>query len=117
MRRQFLGITKLIDNFITRKTFDVYCSQKVLLRGRTRASLKICLHGRGFAPVEITRSHLAWSTDDSRLTCFGVIKIKLVLRNYDVVLTSFPAALNLMISCLQFARVLGWGLETTYILA
>ena len=77
VRRTFLRITKLIDNFITRKTFYVCCWQKVLLRGRTTASLKICLRGQVFVRVETTRSHLAWSTDDRNLTFFWGIKTNL----------------------------------------
>ena len=60
----------------TRKTIFV-CSQKVVLRGRTTAPLKICLPGQIFVRVETSRSHLACSTDDRNLTGFLLIKTNL----------------------------------------
>ena len=69
--------TELTGRFITRKTIFVCCSQKVVLRGRTTAPLKICLRGQIFVPAETSRSHLAWSTDDRNLTDFLLIKTNL----------------------------------------
>lgn len=72
-----LRFNELTGRFFTRKTIFVCCSQKVVLRGRTTAPLKICLRGHVFIRDETSRSHLAWSTDDRNLTEFLVIKTNL----------------------------------------
>ena len=72
-----ISFTELTGRFITRETIFVCCSQKVVLRGRTTAPLKICLRGQVFVRVEKSRLHLAWSTDDRNLTDFWVIKTNL----------------------------------------
>ena len=77
MKRKKVRFIELTDKFITRKTIFCFCSQKVVLRGRTTAPLKICLRGQLFVCVETSRSHLAWSTDDRNLTEFLVIKTNL----------------------------------------
>ena len=77
MKRKKIRFTELTDRFITRKTIFCFCSQKVVLRGRKTARLKICLRGQVFVRVETSRSHLAWSTDDRNLTDFLVIKTNL----------------------------------------
>ena len=77
MKRKKVRFIELTDRFITRKTIFCFCSQKVVLRGRTTAPLKICLRGQVFVRVETSRSHLAWSTDDRNLTEFLVIKTNL----------------------------------------
>ena len=74
---KILRFTELTDRFTARKTIFVCCSQKVVLRGRTTALLKICLRRQVFVCVETSRSHLAWSTDDRNLTDFLVIKTNL----------------------------------------
>ena len=71
------SFTELTGRFITWKRIFVCCSQKVVLRGRTTAPLKICLRGQSFVRVETSRSHLAWSTNDRNLTDFLVIKTNL----------------------------------------
>ena len=72
-RKKEISFTELTGRFITRETIFVCCSQKVVLRGRTTAPLKICLRGQVFVHVETSRSHLAWPTDDRNLTDFFVI--------------------------------------------
>lgn len=52
------------------RILNVCFSKKVVLRGRTTASLKISLPGQVFVPAETARSPLAWSTDDRNLTVF-----------------------------------------------
>ena len=76
-QEKILRFTELTDRFTARKTIFVCCSQKVVLRGRTTALLKICLRRQVFVCVETSRSHLAWSTDDRNLTDFLVIKTNL----------------------------------------
>ena len=72
-----LSFTELTGSFITRKTIFVCCSQKVLLRGRKTAPLRICLRRQIFVHVETSRSHLAWSTANRNLRDFLVIKTNL----------------------------------------
>jgi len=56
-----------------------------LLRGRTTASLKICLRGQVFVRAGTSRSHLMRSTDDRNLTMFFGYQNKLGLsRNQDL---------------------------------
>ena len=54
-RKKKISFTELTGRFITRKTIFVCCSQKVMLRGRTTAPLKICLRGQVFVRVETSR--------------------------------------------------------------
>ena len=76
-QEKILRFTELTDRFTARKKVFVCCLQKVVLRGRTTALLKISLRRQVFVCVETSRSHLAWSTDDRKLTDFLVIKTNL----------------------------------------